>query len=757
MKQTKTRAFSWLLMLVMAFSLISPGMVKQVNAEETKAFDGYVYVTVEKFTLGQGFVQEPLKVGYYESDNLETILKRGFGDKMIANSGEYGLYITGFRDGGEPEGWTKDQIPAKILEKLEAGNTTITPREAGDTTLDAYEYTAGSYYGLVVDNATAPTGASYITYKADTKDGANYHNGSVIRLGYSIYSYYDAATGVFESDSSLIDFPDKDALIADVAESTTYKNSSAYKNAMAVLEKWDATAQEVTDAEKALSTFKDKTAKYTDVLNKALANRKPAVEEAIYGQEWAVLGLTRNGNEDATWYHTYYRSVEQTLAASKDNMIGKAGTDNARTAIAVTAMGLDATNIGGKNLLEPLADFSVAKGSYVTGAVYSLIAFDCGNYEIPETSVEDNKTTREKLVDYILSNFNEKGYIGGEGYDDPDSMGMAIQALAPYYKSNDKVKETVDKALQYFSEHQNEDASFVSYDAVCTTAQVVCALSALGIDADADARFIKNGKSPIDVLISYAKEDGSIAVKDPYSATMSTEQAAYALVAYDRMLNGQKSLYDMSDVKTGTFYKCADSKQTTVNQKDATCTEDGYTGDVVCDTCGLVYEEGKAISKKGHTVVTDPAVEPTEDKEGKTEGSHCSVCNTVIKAQTTVPKKERKTEQATTEAPTTQHEVALEKPTGNTIKSTKKKQLKITLKARNDISGYQIQVSTSSKFKNAKIYKVKNANIGSKTIKGLKSKKKYYVRIRTYNQFMENNQKVTIYSKWSKAKKLKVR
>ncbi|MDD5998189.1 MAG: hypothetical protein PUC55_00630 [Lachnospiraceae bacterium] len=50
MRQTKTRAFSWLLMLVMVFSLISPSAVQQVNAEETKAYDGYVYVTVEKTT-----------------------------------------------------------------------------------------------------------------------------------------------------------------------------------------------------------------------------------------------------------------------------------------------------------------------------------------------------------------------------------------------------------------------------------------------------------------------------------------------------------------------------------------------------------------------------------------------------------------------------------------------------------------------------------------------------------------------------------
>ncbi len=771
MKQTKTRAFSWLLMLVMAFSLISPGMVKQVNAEETKAFDGYVYVTVEKFTLGQGFVQEPIKVGYYESENLENVLRRGLGDNMIGMSSEYGLYVTGFKDGGESEGWTKDQIPAKILEKLEAASTTITPREKDDVTLDGGEYTQTSFYSLTVDNLSAQSGATGITYEADTEDGTSYHNGSVVRFQYSLYGWGGDLNTAY--GDKLIEFPDKDDLIADVAESQSYENSSVYKNAMSVLEKWDATAQEVTDAETSLDSYKEKlkdypalSDNYEDVLTKALANRKPSLTDISYGFEWAVLAQARNDNEDDAWYHSYYRSVEQTLAISKDNMIGKAVSDNARTAIAVTAMGLDATDINGKNLLEPLADYSNIKNAYVTTAVYSLIALDCGNYNIPETSAKD-KTTRDKLINTILAGFNADGYMGyswgGKDYDDQDSMAMAIQALAPYYGSNAKVKETVDKALKYLSEKQNADGTFGSGDAVCTTAQVLCALCALDIDAEKDEQFIKNGISAVDAILSYAKEDGSIAVENSYSPAMSTEQAGYALVAYDRLNNKKNGLYEIAadKVAADAFYKCADAKVTVTGAKAATCTEDGYTGDMLCDNCKADVK-GLVIPKKGHTVVIDPAIEPTEDKEGKTEGSHCSVCNTVIKAQTTVPKKERKTEQATTTAPTTeapitQHEVALEKPTGNTIKSTKKKQLKITLKARNDISGYQIQVSTSSKFKNAKIYKVKNANIGSKTIKGLKSKKKYYVRIRTYNQFMENNQKVTIYSKWSKAKKLKVR
>ena len=89
-----------------------------------------------------------------------------------------------------------------------------------------------------------------------------------------------------------------------------------------------------------------------------------------------------------------------------------------------------------------------------------------------------------------------------------------------------------------------------------------------------------------------------------------------------------------------------------INKKDATCTEEGYTGDTVCAICGKEITKGKTIQAKGHTEVIDARVEPTCTEPGKTEGKHCSVCNTVLVEQEEIPAKGHTEEIVPGKAPT---------------------------------------------------------------------------------------------------------
>lgn len=103
---------------------------------------------------------------------------------------------------------------------------------------------------------------------------------------------------------------------------------------------------------------------------------------------------------------------------------------------------------------------------------------------------------------------------------------------------------------------------------------------------------------------------------------------------------GDTWLYAFSDLTLKANWADDHSLTKVINKKDATCTEDGYTGDTVCAICGKEITKGETIQSKGHTEVIDAAVEATCTTPGKTEGKHCSVCHAVIVAQEVVPMKE---------------------------------------------------------------------------------------------------------------------
>ena len=67
-----------------------------------------------------------------------------------------------------------------------------------------------------------------------------------------------------------------------------------------------------------------------------------------------------------------------------------------------------------------------------------------------------------------------------------------------------------------------------------------------------------------------------------------------------------------------------------------TCTETGLTEGSHCSVCNAITKAQETIPATGHTPVTDPAVAPTCTETGLTEGSHCSVCKAIIKAQETI-------------------------------------------------------------------------------------------------------------------------
>ena len=268
------------------------------------------------------------------------------------------------------------------------------------------------------------------------------------------------------------------------------------------------------------------------------------------GGEWMVIGLARSGRPVPAGYYDNVVEYVKANADANERLHRAKVTDNARIILALTSIGKDITNVGGHNLLKGLDNMAYVQKQGINGPIFTLIALDSHNYPTM------GDVTREKLIQVILDAQLPNGgwNLSGENAD-TDMTAMAIQALAPYYKTNETVKAAVDKALEALSALQRNDGGFGSWGTVNSEscAQVIVALTALGIDPATDSRFVKNGSTVLGALAGFYVDGGGFKhTADGERNGMATEQGYYALAAYYRFLNGQTSLYNMSDVTIQT-------------------------------------------------------------------------------------------------------------------------------------------------------------------------------------------------------------
>lgn len=330
------------------------------------------------------------------------------------------------------------------------------------------------------------------------------------------------------------------------------KARAAYDALSAADKKLVTNYQTLLDAEAAYAKLVAELGKKADSIYKTtgdyLAKRGTPSVGSI-GGEWMALGLARSGRTVPEGYYDAVVKYVKDNIDSNGRLDKNKATENARIILALTAIGKDVTNVDGHDLLAGLNEMSYLSKQGINGAIFTLIALDSHNY----TPAGD--VTRDKLVQAILeAQISSDGGWSLDGKNaDVDMTAMAIQALAAYYKSNSSAKKAVDKGLSWLSSVQQNDGGFTSWGAANSEscAQVIVALTALGIDPTKDSRFIKNGVSVLDALCGFAVNGGGFKhlATETSANGMATEQGFYALVAYYRLLNGQTSLYDMTDVK----------------------------------------------------------------------------------------------------------------------------------------------------------------------------------------------------------------
>ena len=258
-------------------------------------------------------------------------------------------------------------------------------------------------------------------------------------------------------------------------------------------------------------------AQYSAVLRTLAGGAKP--EFGSVGGEWKVLALARSG---------FYPTQSGCFS------------EYSRLIIALSSIGRDARSVAGFDLTAPLGDFNYVKKQGLNGVIFALIALDCNK----DYGMSDIKS---QCVDLLLSReCDGGGWTLGLGAAEADITAMAITALAPYRKAAAAIERGVEK----LSALQNANGSFSSggVETSESCSQVLVALSTVGINAHKDSRFIKSGNSALDALCAFYVGGGFAHMANGGANSMATEQAAYALCAYDRFLSGRSSLYNMNDV-----------------------------------------------------------------------------------------------------------------------------------------------------------------------------------------------------------------
>ncbi len=354
-----------------------------------------------------------------------------------------------------------------------------------------------------------------------------------------------------------------------------------------------------------------------------LAEENTTLQPTSIGGDWTVFTLARSGrwNANTPAVAAYYTRVEasvQELAAKTVRQDGALhdlkSTDNARTILALTALGKDPHDVGGWDLLRPYEDFSWIKKQSYNAVAYALLALNSGGYETADPTI------RTQCVDYLVqSQFDDGGWSIWGDVSDVDITAIVLQGLAPY-RDDPAVAAVGARGFALLSAAQKENGNFATIGAENTesAAQVVLACCAWGIDPAADARLQKNGVTPIDCLLNAWQPEARAFLHTQDSqkwSVQASEQATYALLAYDRLLKGQTFLFDCTDVTPAAEEPMEEptTEPTTAPTTEAT-TEPTETAAEITTVPATTTATPTSTEAVTETTTTKPAAEPTTAK-----------------------------------------------------------------------------------------------------------------------------------------------
>ncbi len=282
--------------------------------------------------------------------------------------------------------------------------------------------------------------------------------------------------------------------------------------------------------------------------------------------DWYAFCAGRLGKEDR--FEEYLSGADEFVKNNDEiNTI-----DYERLALVSAACGEDISDNGllDKAVFEGFSSDNLSE-KIVNHLIFALLVLDSDFYEIPNSA----NITRNALITEILGRRLDSGavYMMNKTTPETDLTAMMITAFFPYMNSSEEflytdingieqkttVREAVEKGLNYLSSAQSENGAMINWGKPSceTTAQTIVALCTLGIDIETDERFIKNGNTLMDGLMSYKLESGGFAHSfeglgkaDGYAST----QGMYAVISYLRSKNGYRNLFDMREEQDTDLY-----------------------------------------------------------------------------------------------------------------------------------------------------------------------------------------------------------
>lgn len=265
-----------------------------------------------------------------------------------------------------------------------------------------------------------------------------------------------------------------------------------------------------------------------------------------------VYSLRQAGYENEAYYQKVYNNIENQLKNTTDlsAIEGDYGVSSyAKLVMLVTALGHDATNVGGVNLVEKLTSKeTVAASSTYLRETTLLLAMSVGNYKFP---LGEAFVSEQEMINAVLGQVDSA--IADSMNYGCDMAAMVIQGLWRYYGTNADVKTACDKVILFLENAQEDNGYFSdSYTTnnVWTTAQVMMTMNIFGKSAVSEAdgsNFIKNGKTVIDSMLEYFDLENRT-VSDTIKG-YDPAQVLRGISATMRSLNGEKNIFDCEIIR----------------------------------------------------------------------------------------------------------------------------------------------------------------------------------------------------------------